>query len=268
VETREQLLTRVLRRAVLTPVSLALLTGSALSVAQPETWPVAVFGFVAEVVVLQFLVRDPNFVRSVRTEERQVDWGRRAGRLDQIRHRLDPESRDLVGRIQALHEQLLQECVHEPTSPGGPFTLRPEQIESLLDRCLHLAEKRLQLRRYLITAQPAELQRQASQLEAKLERATDLVARRLYEQALEQKRGELESYCAIQQAVQRIDGQLESIECSFGNLLGRLVRLKSAGDAHGALAQRQVTRELTDLDTSLVALEHSVDEMLAVESHA
>ena len=73
METREQLLTRVLRRAVLTPVSLALLTGSALSVVLPETWPVAAFGFVAEAVVLQFLARDPNFVRAVLNEERQSE---------------------------------------------------------------------------------------------------------------------------------------------------------------------------------------------------
>jgi hypothetical protein len=268
VETREQLLTRVLRRAIVTPVSLALLTGSALSLAQPQTWPVALFGFLAEVVVVQFLARDPNFVRSVRTEERQAGWMRRAGRLDYLRRSLDPETRELLGKIQSLHEQLVAECTLGGLSLDTPFTFSPEQIERLLDRCLHLAEKRLQLRHYLEIAQPAELQRQASHLELKLQRTTDAVARRLYEQALEQKQGELESYCAIQQAVQRIDGQLESIGCSFGNLLSRVVRLRSASDAHLALAQRQVTRELTDLDDSLIVLEQSVDEMLVLESHA
>jgi hypothetical protein len=164
-----------------------------------------------------------------------------------------------------VQERLLQENGGMGALLTGRFGASMGQVADLMDRCVHLAEKRHQLRSYLEATRAPELQRQASQLEAKLDASTDPVARRLYAQAIEQKRGELENYCAIQQAVQRIDGQLENIECSFGNLLGKLIRLKSVDATHAAVAQNQMSRELTELSTSLETLESSVNEMLALE---
>jgi len=268
LESPEQRLGRVVRRALVTPVSLSLLTASSLCLAEPATWPLTALGLVAEAIVLQLLVRDPNFVRALRNDEQQAAWRLRAERLTRARRTVDHETSAMLGRIQSLHERLVEAHRGDDALLGGGLDPRLGQVGDLLDRCVHLAEKRHQLRLYLDDVRPTDLQRQASQLEAKQESAIDPVARELYQQAVEQKRGELESYCAILQAVQRIDGQLESIECSFGNLLGRLIRLKSTNDAHAALAQRQVTRELTELNANLDALESSVNEVLAIESRA
>lgn len=268
METREQLFGRVVRRALVTPVSLALLTGSAVCVFVPAAWPATLLGLVAESVVLQLFVRDENFVRVVREEEQRAEWRRRAERIAQVRRSVDWETGEMLGRIQSLQERLLQENGGPDSLMGGRFAASLGQVADLMDRCLHLAEKRHQLRSYLETTRPPELQRQASQLEARLESCGDPVARQLYAQALEQKRGELENYSAIQQAVQRIDGQLENIECSFGNLLGKLIRLKSVDATHAALAQGQMSRELTQLSANLQVLESSVNEMLSLESGA
>jgi len=273
VESREQLLGRVVGRALVTPVSLALLTGSAVCAFVPEVWMVTAFGLVVELGVLQLFIRDANFVRAVREEQERAEWDRQAERIARVRRAVDRETAEMLGRIQSLQERLLQENGGEEvpgTRPrvGSRFGASLGQVTGLVNRCLHLAEKRHQLRTYLEMRRPPELQRQASQLEAKLEMALDPVAQQLYAQALEQKRGELENYCAIQQAVQRIDGQLDNIECSFGNLLGKLIRLKSADEAHLAVAQHQVSRELTELSATLTALESSVNEMLALETRA
>jgi hypothetical protein len=268
VESREQLLGRVVRRALVTPVSLALLTGSVVCAFVPEAWIVTGLGLAVELGVLQLFVRDANFVRAVREEEQRAEWDRQAERMGRVRRAVDWETAEMLGRIQSLQERLLREDGGETALLSSHFGPSMSQVTGLVDRCLHLAEKRHQLRRYLEMRRPPELQRQASQLEAKLEAAVDPVARQLYAQALEQKRGELENYCAIQQAIQRIDGQLDSIECSFGNLLGKLIRLKSADEAHLAVAQNQVSRELTELGANLAALESSVNEMLALETRA
>ena len=268
VESREQLLGRVVRRALVTPVSLALLTGSAVCAFVPEVWMVTALGLVVELGVLQLFVRDANFVRAVREEDQRAEWDRQAERMGRVRRAVDWETAEMLGRIQSLQERLLHENGGEEALLSSHFGPSLSQVTGLVERCLHLAEKRHQLRTYLELRRPPELQRQASQLEAKLEAAMDPVARQLYTQALEQKRGELENYCAIQQAVQRIDGQLDNIECSFGNLLGKLIRLKSADEAHLAVAQNQVSRELTELGANLAALESSVNEMLALETRA
>jgi hypothetical protein len=265
LQTHDQLLGRVIRRALVTPVSLALLTASSLCLFEPSTWSLTALGLLAEAIVLQLLVRDPNFVRAVRDDDQQIQQRQRGDRLAEVRRAVDAPTGEMLGRIQTLHERLLQmEATHEALLPGR-LGLRLGETSVLLDRCAHLAEKRYQLRLYLDGARLPDLQRQARQLEAKHETATDPVARQLYHDALEQKRGELESYGAIQQAVQRIDGQLESIECSFGNLVGRLIRLNATDDARAALAQQQLSRELTELNAHLDALDSSVNEMLAVE---
>jgi hypothetical protein len=268
LQTREQLLGRVVRRALVTPVSLALVTASSLCLFEPSTWSLSGLGFVVEALVLQLLIRDPNFVRSVRDDDQQVEQRQRAGRLAEVRRSVDAQTGEMLGRIQAHHERLWRmEAAHEALSPGR-LGIRLGETGALLDRCVHLAEKRHQLRLYMDSARLPDLQRQARQLEAKHETATDPVARQLYHDALEQKRGELESYGAIQQAVQRIDGQLESIDCSFGNLVGRLIRLNATDDNRAAVAQQQLSREITELNAHLDALDSSVNEMLAVERRA
>ncbi len=266
VESREQLLRRVVKRALVTPVSLALLTGSAVCAFVPAVWPATALGLLAELGVLQLLIRDANFVRAVREEEQRAARGHQSERIAQMRRTVDGETAEMLRRIQTLQEQLLQEHDGEEPLLNDRLSTNLSPVTGLVDRCLLLAEKRHELRGYLERRRPSELQRQASQLEAKLESAMDPVTRQLYVQALEQKRGELENYCAIQQAVQRIDGQLDNVECSFGNLLGKLIRLRTAGEPHGAGAQSQVSRELTELSANLSALESSVNEMLTLET--
>lgn len=266
LESSDQFLGRLVKRALVTPVSLALLSASGLCLFEPATWSIAGFGLLAEAVVLQLLIRDPNFVRTVREDQQQADWRYHTDRLERLRGTVDAETAGRLARIQTLQQRLLQERTGADLLLASQLTPRGGEVAGLLDRCAHLAEKRHQLTHYLDSARPSDLQGQAATLAARLEDATDPVARQLYQQALAQKRGELESYAAIQQAVERINGQLEAIECGLGNLLGRLIRLKTTDEAHTALAQRQVGDELTELNASLTALEGSVNEILAVET--
>jgi hypothetical protein len=202
----------------------------------------------------------------VRQDQQQADWRLHTDRLAQIRRAVDAETADRLSRIQSLQERLLQERAGADLLLGSQLALPGADVAGLLERCAHLAEKRHQLKLYLDSARPSDLQSQAVTLASRLDDATDPVARQLYQQALAQKRGELESYAAIQQAVERIDGQLEAIECGLGNLLGRLIRLKTTDEAHAALAQRQVGNELIELNASLNALEGSINEILSVEA--
>jgi hypothetical protein len=263
---QKQLFGEVVKRALVTPVSLGLLTASCLVFVTPEMWSLALAGFLAELGLLQALVRNERFVRAVQEECQRLRCRQQAERVAQLQASVDRPTGELLGRIQALQDRLLREWdAAEPAAllAGDSLGFSRQQVSGLLDQCLRLARKRARLQAYLHETQPADLQRHAVQLQEKWERCHDDVARQLYEHALRQKRSELENYAAIQQAVARIDGQLETIECSFGNLLGRVIRLKSADATHARVARDQLGRDLSELMAGVNALEHAVNEALS-----
>lgn len=254
----------ILGRAVTSPLSLGLLTASCLLLLTPPLWTLALAGFLGDFLLVAALVRSESFVRSVREDARQWEQRRQAARVSEVQAGVDPETRALLGRIEHLHGRLLVEwdaaCA---LGAGDRLGFSRAQVSGLLDQCLRLARKRHALVTYLNETQPLALQTEAVRLEEQWERCRDDVARQLYEQALRQKRGELENYSAIQAAVARIDGQLAAVECSFGNLLGRVVRLKSADATHSGVARDQLCRDLEELTAGIRALEESVNETLA-----
>jgi hypothetical protein len=263
---QKQLFGEVVKRALATPASLGLLTASVLVLVSPEMWSFGLAGLVAELGLLQSLVRSERFVRTVQEECQRLRCRQQTERVAQIQARVDRSTGELLGRIQALQDRLLHEWdAAEPAAllAGDSLGFTRQQVSGLLDQCLRLAQKRARLQSYLHETQPVDLQRHAVQLQEKWEHCHDDVARQLYEHALRQKRSELENYAAIQQAVARIDGQLETIECSFGNLLGRVVRLKSADATHARVARDQLCRDVSELMAGVNALEHSVNEALS-----
>jgi hypothetical protein len=266
-DAQKSLLTQVIKRALATPLSLGLLAMvSLLVITTPELWPVTLAGIFAELAVLQSLIRSERFVRDIRDGAAEQASQLQAERARAVRSLVDPITAERIVRIQQLQERLLRESdaagVRALTA-GDALGVSRHQVAALLDQCLRLAERRHQLVAYLQETNPTELQRQAVQIQEKWERAHDDVARQLYEHAMRQKRSELENCAAIQQAVARIDGQLEAIECSFGNLLGKLVRLKSIDATSASAVRDQLCRDLSELMAGVAALEQSVDETLS-----
>jgi hypothetical protein len=254
----------VVGRAVTCPLSLGLLAASSLLLLTPPLWSFALAGFLGDALLVAALLRSESFARSIREDARRWERRCRSARVTEVQSGVDLETRELLGRIEQLHERLLGELdAAAARGAGDRMGFSRGQVSGLLDQCLRLARKRHALVVYLQETQPLALQTQAVRLEEQWERCRDDVARQLYEQALRQKRGELENYSAIQAAVARIDGQLAAVECSFGNLLGRVVRLKSADATHAGVARDQLCRDLEELTAGIRALEESVNETLA-----
>jgi hypothetical protein len=97
-----------------------------------------------------------------------------------------------------------------------------------------------------------------------MEATPDPLTRELYEQALQQKREELENYVRIQESVRRIDGQLAVVHCTFDNMLSRVVRLQSADTLEREERDDPVFEELNELNLRVAALEASVNETLTL----
>jgi hypothetical protein len=259
-------LTLALRRALLTPGSLALLVAATVMAFSPSLWPVALGAGVAELLLLLYYRCNRRFLRRIRDEQTRREWHRQGQRVKRLQATLDPGTAGILHRIVSLQQQAGSQIA----SSRDDGVSHPEALEQalsptggLLEGCLRLAAMRQRLAAYLEQVQPAERQRQAMEIEARLDACHDAVARSCYLQALQHKRSELENYCAIQQAVARVDGQLENIECRLGNLVGKLVRLGLLDGAHAAEACDRLSALIAELNQSTAALELSLNETLS-----
>ncbi|HEU4751721.1 MAG TPA: hypothetical protein VFU47_01355 [Armatimonadota bacterium] len=261
---RERVLGQVVTRAVTSPVSLFLATTGLLLVASPVAWPLGVAALGAEAGWLWTRIRDPNLARQSGEELLRLRWRDLITRLEGLSSVLDRATAATLASIVEAQERL------QGYAGAEALLLHHSRLEltSLLQHCLSLAEKRHRLQTHLSSCHSQEIQRQASQLQAKLEASRDMVTRQLYEQALDQKREELENYVRLEEAVQRIDGQLAVVQCTFDNILSRVVRMQ-AGETL-AMAPDETSdpifEELNQLNTRVAALEASLDETLSLRS--
>jgi hypothetical protein len=256
----------VLRRALRTPGSLGLLTAAGVMALSPSLWPGVLAAVTAESLLLVYYASSRRFRYRVREDRRRKEWQRQGVRFKRIRGAVDAETAARIERIFSLQQQVLGLCGAAGEAgllPGGFAEGSLGPTGTVLGACLGLVEKRQRLAAFLQQVETAELQRQAVQLEGRLDAAHDAVTRSLYLHALEQQRGELENCCAIQHVIARIDGQLESIVCTLGNLVGRMVRLRDLDAGHAAAARDRITQQIDELTRSVTALEASTHETLA-----
>jgi hypothetical protein len=261
---RDQLLKRVLLRAVTAPVSLFLLTAGLLLAVSSVAWPAGVALLGGELVWIWSRLRDTRYARESSDDMLRRRWRELIQRLEQISQMLD---RDTAAALSAVVEA--QERLLALYGEGG--SLAPHstvELTNLLEHCLSLAEKRHRAQAYLAANRSHEVQRQAIQLQRRVDQTPDPVARQLYEQALEQKRQELENFVRLEEAVVRIDGQLAAVQCTFDNMLSQVVRLQSAHGVEAGSASDPVFEELNRMVKGVTALEDSLAEVLSVRGAA
>lgn len=259
--TRERLFRKVVVRAVTSPVSLFLGTVAVLLIPTPDAWGVGLGALTAELTWIWTRVRNPVHAAASQDEMLQTRWRDLIRRLEDLSAALDPDTAALLSGIVESQERLLGMYDAGPALMPGTRA----EVSALLDQCLSLAEKRRELQTFLGGVRSQDVQRQAAQIEYRLEQTHDPVTRQLFEQALSQKRQELENYVRLNDAVNRIDGQLEAVRCTFDNMLSRVVRMQ-AGEAAVApsSAADPIHDELNRLSRGVEALENSLTETLTL----
>jgi hypothetical protein len=260
--TQEHLLKRVVLRAVTSPGSLFLASTGVLLAFSPDTWHVGAGFLMAELGWLWWRIRDPRHARLSSEEMLRRRWHAQINRLEELSGTLDRDTAGTLSQIVESQERLLGVYNHEaPVLPHSRV-----ELTSLLERCVSLAEKRRQLQQFLATTRCGEIQRQIYQLQLRVEQSHDVVTRELFSQAIEQKRQELENYSRLQEAISRIDGQLAAVQCTFDNMIGKVVRLRSAEAVVGEMAPDPIFTELRRLSSGVEALEDSLEEILVTGS--
>jgi hypothetical protein len=261
ITRRQRLARRVLERLLLSPVSLGLTTAALVLATDPATWLPA--GALAAVngVLIFLQARSPSYVRRVAEELHRHEWRDYVTRAEELQRMLDPAPGNLLASIVNSQERLLAFAAE-----GNGAAPSRAQCSELLRHCVKIAEKRLDLSTFLAEARPAELEREADYLRAHAAVTEDAVARRLFEQARDQKLAEIENMRDIQHAVSRIDGQLTAVDATYDNLLGKIMRLRLTQSAGEAVDEDQVLKELTGLTQGVAALEASLAETFVVRS--
>lgn len=252
---------QALQRAVLSPPSLALGAAAAVLATQPATWIPAGLLASVDLLVIFLQARNPNYIRQVADEMHREQWRETIARAEQLQRVVDPNTAAAMRNIIGAQERLLA------LSAGGEG-LAPSrsQAADLMAHCVHLVEKRLRLESFLSESRPAELEREVARLRAQVDGTSDAIARQLFAKALEQKRAEIENLNSIHNAMSRIDGQLAAVDATFDNLVGKIIRLRTADVAAEGLDESYVLGELAQLSSGAAAVEASLTEMLTLRA--
>jgi chorismate mutase len=262
--TGTELLKHVTIRACTSPVSLFFGTAGVLLLSQPATLPIAGVAFALQGLWVWSRIRSPSFARAGSEEMMAAHWRGLLNQLEGLVGLLDRDTATVLAAIVEAQERLLAMS----SKDRGLLPHSRVELTSLLRHCLSLAERRRHLHQFLGTVQSAEVQRQARSLETQLDRTNDPITRKLYEQALDQKRQELENYVHLEAAVQRIDGQLLAVRCTFDNILSRMVALQSADQVARSAEEDPVYTELNQLTRGIAALEASLDDAVELRGTA
>jgi len=262
--SQDRLLKHVVTRALTSPPSLFMGATGVLLALSPVAWPAGVAVLTFQVGWVWLRIRDPRHARASLEEGVRRRWMAQINRLEELASVLDRDTAGVLSAIVESEERLLALYGEQ-----APFLIHGQtQLTSLLEHSLSLAEKRHQVQTYLAAHRAQDIQRQVYQLQLRAEQSADDVTRRLYEQAIEQKREELENYACLEEASRRIDGQLAAVQCTFDNMVGRLVRLRSADSVLADPASDPVFAELQELTNGVAALEGSINEILLLRGGA
>lgn len=259
---RDRLLKEVVTRAVTSPVSLFLATTGVLLAASPIAWPVGIGVLILDAGWIWARIRDPLHAQNSSEELLRHRWREAVTRLEALTGLLDPHTAGILAEILDAQERLLG--MYDQGTRLLPNTRA--ELTSLLQHCLSLAERRLQLQSYLLGFSRQDVQHEVSRLQARIDQTSSLATQQLYQQALDQKQQELDNYGRLGEAIDRIDGQLAVVQCTFDNILSRLVRMQSADRLVETDAPDPVFEELNQLTSRVATLEESLEETLTLRA--
>lgn len=262
VPEREQRARRVLVRAVVSPLCLALLSATIAFGCAPATLPLAGITLVGAMALVVLRARDPRFVREASEERVRAEWAQLRQRAERLRSDLDPATAETLDRIVEVCGRLMP-LAREAVG----VALSAQQVVALMAHCLRLAERRHQIFALLQSSRTGEAERELFELRRQRDDVADDAARALFDEAILHKQAEIDSYRPLQGAIARIDGQLVAARCALEAAVARIHSLRAADTAARTLGDPALAEELARLAANLQALDTSIAETLAVGTH-
>ncbi len=179
---------------------------------------------------------------------------------------IDAATQERLRRILEAYEVIYRESAARdmPRYAHAPLAATIDSMGQLATRAFELATRRGELAAYLEGINRSALWGQQASLRTRGERTDDPMLKTQIEQSLRFKEEEIAAYDAIQRAVRRIDGQLESVECAFAALKARVLRFKSDEKTEWTVAGEELAEEVEALSGQMNVLDRSVGEALTL----
>ncbi len=139
-----------------------------------------------------------------------------------------------------------------------------EQIEELIERSHGLLIKAQDIHVYLASENIAKVDQDVTRLQEKIQTVRDDFSRQQYQQALDARRKQLETFRDIQQVYERLVSQVTNISMSLESIYVKMLKLKTAEYSLAKAESDQVAERLTGLLDDVEQLDSALNDHLAL----
>ncbi len=258
----------VARSVLLSPLSLVLwAVGGAACYLLHSALPLGA-AVLAQLALLYLRLHDEAYLRRLFQGREEREELLTDQQVEDLLGQMDFETRQRLRYILQLQKELVREARASDTPEYARADLDriAGQVGPLVQRATRIATRKQQLVRYLRNVDERALSSYCNNLRQRIAATADPVTKAQFEQALQAREAELETYRAITQAAERIDGQLESVEATFASWKAKVIRIKTADVASAASVSEGLYQELSALNSDIDVLDSSVTEALKAEA--
>jgi hypothetical protein len=137
------------------------------------------------------------------------------------------------------------------------------RMVQIAERTAALVESRAEMCRRMDSVSPSQAAAHRASLRGRRDGAADPDLRMQLDLSLRFKDEEIASYAAIERAIRRIDGQIETVVCAFAALQARVLQWKGDDPLEWPAVDADLRDEIGALSAQMDALDASVQEVLA-----
>lgn len=166
----------------------------------------------------------------------------------------------IVRKIHALADEILGTIRDAEPGLQKMLASSAETVKVVAPSSLRIARKLEELDRSLMAVDQRSLAREESELEARVARAQDAVAKQSFERALAQQREKSSAYRELAGRRERLDAQLTNVQLTLETVAAQVLRIKNAEDAGGASEGARIAEALDALSIEVGAAAETIDE--------
>ena len=190
--------------------------------------------------------------------------------------RVDAPTRARIDAILMSYEDFRREIIHSsddeiPAYAHAPLLETARRMDALGMRAADLALRRSEIARALEGVNLSEIRHRQARLRMRADsteaREDALIAGQIGE-SLAFTESEIQAYEAMQRALRRMDGQLETLECAFAAMKARLLRLKTDKHARWESEGETLREEAAAVSRQMDALDDAVSEVALAAASA
>jgi Zn-dependent M16 (insulinase) family peptidase len=258
----------VVKKVLTSPLSLAIWAVGGVLIASEITWWLPfLLALVAQAVLIASRLHNEEYLRKLFLDRQQREETLTEQQVEAMLEKMDFETRQRIRYILQLQKEMMREARADDVEGYARQELDriAGHLAPLVQRAVGIAIRKQQLTKYLTNVDERALKSYCNNLRQRIATTTDPVARAQYEQALQRREAELQTYQSIAQFAARIDSQLENIEATFASSKAKVIRIKTADAASATAVSQGLYQELDALNSEIDLLDTSVTEALSSE---